>query len=334
MCATIVSDKNLHYPVLLDEVLSIISPQNGGTFIDCTFGQGGYTKKILEFPKTKVIAFDRDSVSKNIAKKLKKKFNNRFEFHNKKFSEIDSIKLPKKINGIIFDLGFSYKQIKDKKKGLSFDHVGKLNMKMGYNKISADDIVKKLPVNDLEQIFKYFGDEKKAKLIARNIVKERSVNNINTEDLVRIINLSKKNFTRKNKATKIFQALRILVNEEISELISALSKSCNLVSDKGIIVTVTFHSVEDKICKFFFNTISTYRAISRYIPINQNEELVFNLINKKVVKPSNKEIEINPPSRSAKLRAIKRNGSKIIDTKFLYKNFKYLLDIEKLSLKL
>ena len=86
-------------------------------------------------------------------------------------------------------------------------------MKMGYNKISADDIVKKLPVNDLEQIFKYFGDEKKAKLIARNIVKERSVNNINTEDLVRIINLSKKNFTRKNKATKIFQALRILVNE-------------------------------------------------------------------------------------------------------------------------
>ena len=334
MCATIVSDKNLHYPVLLDEVLSIISPQNGGTFIDCTFGQGGYTKKILEFPKTKVIAFDRDSMSKNIAKKLKKKFNNRFEFHNKKFSEIDSIKLPKKISGIIFDLGFSYKQIKDKKKGLSFDHVGKLNMKMGYNKISADDIVKKLPVNDLEQIFKYFGDEKKAKLIARNIVKERSVNNINTEDLVRIINLSKKNFTRKNKATKIFQALRILVNEEISELISALSKSCNLVSDKGIIVTVTFHSVEDKICKFFFNTISTYRAISRYIPINQNEELVFNLINKKVVKPSNKEIEINPPSRSAKLRAIKRNGSKIIDTKFLYKNFKYLLDIEKLSLKL
>ena len=334
MCATIVSDKNLHYPVLLDEVLSIISPQNGGTFIDCTFGQGGYTKKILEFPKTKVIAFDRDSVSKNIAKKLKKKFNNRFEFHNKKFSEIDSIKLPKKISGIIFDLGFSYKQIKDKKKGLSFDHVGKLNMKMGYNKISADDIIKKLPVNDLEQIFKYFGDEKKAKLIARNIVKERSVNNINTEDLVRIINLSKKNFTRKNKATKIFQALRILVNEEISELISALSKSCNLVSDKGIIVTVTFHSVEDKICKFFFNTISTYRAISRYIPINQNEELVFNLINKKVVKPSNKEIEINPPSRSAKLRAIKRNGSKIIDTKFLYKNFKYLLDIEKLSLKL
>ena len=98
MSATIVSDKNLHFPVLLNEVLSIISPQNGGTFIDCTFGHGGYTKKILEFPKTRVIAFDRDSKSSNFAIKFKRKFKNRFEFHNIKFSEIDKIKLPKKID--------------------------------------------------------------------------------------------------------------------------------------------------------------------------------------------------------------------------------------------
>ena len=89
MSVTIVSDKNLHYPVLLNEVLSIISPQNGGTFIDCTFGQGGYTKKILEFPNTRVIAFDRDSESIKVAIKFKQKFKNRFEFHNKKFSEIE-----------------------------------------------------------------------------------------------------------------------------------------------------------------------------------------------------------------------------------------------------
>ena len=89
MSATIVLDNNLHYPVLLKEVLSIISPQNGGTFIDCTFGQGGYTKKILEFPNTKVIALDRDIKSKNVAKKFKNKFKDRFEFFNKKFSEID-----------------------------------------------------------------------------------------------------------------------------------------------------------------------------------------------------------------------------------------------------
>ena len=334
MSTTIVSDENLHYPVLLNEVVSIISPQNGGTFIDCTFGQGGYTEKILEFPNTKVIAFDRDYASKNIAIKFKQKFKSRFEFYNKKFSDIDKVKLPKIINGIIFDLGFSYNQIKDKSKGLSFNHKGKLNMKMGYNKISADDIIKKLSANDLEKIFKYFGDEKNAKIIARKIVKERNINNIDIEGLVKLINLSKKNFTKKNKATKIFQALRIMVNNEISELISALSKSCNLVSNKGIIITVTFHSIEDKICKFFFNTISTHSAVSRYMPINKKDVLAFNLVNKRVITPTSKEIEINPPSRSAKLRAVKRNCTKEIDSEFLHTKFKNLIEIEKLSLKL
>lgn len=131
MSATILPEKSLHYPVLLKEVLSIISPQNGGTFIDCTFGQGGYTKKILEFPNTKVIALDRDLKANNVAKKFKNEFKDRFEFFNKKFSEIDTIPNKGKINGIIFDLGFSYDQIKDLSKGLSFNFKGKLDMKMG-----------------------------------------------------------------------------------------------------------------------------------------------------------------------------------------------------------
>ena len=160
MSATIVSENNLHFPVLLKEVLSIISPQDGGTFIDCTFGQGGYTKKILEFPKTRVIAFDRDQKSSLIADKFKSKFKDRFEFYNKKFSEIDSINYKEKIKGIVFDLGFSFNQIKDSSKGLSFNYKGKLNMKMGFNKFSAQDIVKKLSANNLEKIFKYFGEEK------------------------------------------------------------------------------------------------------------------------------------------------------------------------------
>ena len=124
-----------------------------------------------------------------------------------------------------------------------------------------------------------------------------------------------------------------MVNNEISELISALSKSCNLISNKGIIITITFQSIEDKICKFF-NTISTKKSVSRYVPINQNEELAFNLINKKVITPTNQEIKINPPSRSAKLRAIKEIAQKKIDTKFLFRNFEKLLEIEKLSSKL
>ena len=118
MNATILPEKKEHYPVLLNEIVSIITPQYGGTFIDCTFGQGGYTKKILEYPKTKVLALDRDKESIKISTNFKKKFNDRFTFENKKFSQINKLNLNNEnIKSIIFDLGYSYAQIKDYKKG-------------------------------------------------------------------------------------------------------------------------------------------------------------------------------------------------------------------------
>ena len=131
MSATILPEKNLHYPVLLNEVINIITPQNGGTFIDCTFGQGGYSKKILEYPNTKVIAIDRDKNSQHIASGFKKKFEDRFSFHNIKFSQIKDLNFKDEIKGIIFDLGYSLNQIKDLSRGLSFDSKGELDMKMG-----------------------------------------------------------------------------------------------------------------------------------------------------------------------------------------------------------
>ena len=334
MSATILPENKLHYPVLLKEVLSIISPQNGGTFIDCTFGQGGYSRKILQFPKTKVIAFDRDKKSKIIATEFKKKFKDRFEFYNKKFSEIDDIKKTENIRGIIFDLGFSYDQIKDPSKGLSFNHKGKLNMKMGLNKFSAQDIIKKLSINELEKIFKYFGEENDSKLISRKIVNQRKNKCLLTEDLVNIINTTKKNFSKKNKSTKVFQALRIIVNNEISELLTGLSKSCNLISKNGKIITVTFHSIEDRICKSFFNSISSINKVSRYLPLKNLSGVSFNAVNRKPLIPSSKEIKKNPPSRSAKLRAVKRIDDNIVDTKFIFEKFKYLLNIENITSRL
>jgi len=334
MSVTKVPENNLHYPVLLKEVLNVISPQNGGTFIDCTFGQGGYTKKILEFPKTRVIAIDRDYKSNQIAKKLKVKFKNRFEFYNKKFSEIDTIKTSERIQGIIFDLGFSYNQIKDTSKGLSFNYKGKLNMKMGHNQFSAQEVIKNFSSKDLEKVFKFFGEERNSKMISRKVVKERKYKEILTEDLVDIVNSIKKNFSNKNKSTKVFQALRILVNNEISELIYGLTKSSNLVSENGVIVAVTFHSIEDRICKFFFNNISTNKKVSRYLPYEELSELSFRAINRKPITPTLKEIENNPPSRSAKLRSVRRIGTNIVDTKFVFEKFKQLLEIEKLSSKL
>ncbi|MDC1079151.1 16S rRNA (cytosine(1402)-N(4))-methyltransferase [Candidatus Pelagibacter sp.] len=145
MDATIVPEVQKHYPVLLKEIISIISPQYGGTFIDCTFGQGGYSKKILEFENTKVIALDRDIESKTKANLLKNKFEDRFLFKNIKFSQLINLKLKNEnVKGVIFDLGYSYTQIKDPKKGLSFQSEGNLNMQMGLNNYSAEDVINKL----------------------------------------------------------------------------------------------------------------------------------------------------------------------------------------------
>jgi 16S rRNA (cytosine1402-N4)-methyltransferase len=155
MIATIISDKKKHQPVLLNEIISIITPQYGGTFIDCTFGQGGYTKKILEHSNTKIIAIDRDKDSLKKAEQIQNKIENRFVFKNIKFSQINNIKLKQEsIKGVIFDLGYSYTQIKNKNKGLSFDSLGELNMKMGLNEFSAKDVINKLDQKELEKIFK------------------------------------------------------------------------------------------------------------------------------------------------------------------------------------
>ena len=170
MNATIVPEAQKHYPVLLKEIISLITPQYGGTFIDCTFGQGGYSKKILEYDNTKVIALDRDIDSQTKANQIKEAFEDRFVFKNIKFSQLNNLKLKNEnVKGVIFDLGYSYTQIKDQKKGLSFESSGNLNMKMGLNNFSAEDVVNKLDEKELERIFKFFGEEKESKFIARNI---------------------------------------------------------------------------------------------------------------------------------------------------------------------
>ena len=174
-----VLDAAKHYPVLLSEVISVITPQRGGTFIDCTFGQGGYSKKILSFKDTRVIALDRDIESKKKADLITDKFPERFIFKNKKFSQLNDIKLRyENIKGVIFDLGYSYTQIKDPTKGLSFNSTGNLNMQMGINDFSAQDVINKLDVLELEKIFKFFGDEKEAKKIANQIIIEREKKDI------------------------------------------------------------------------------------------------------------------------------------------------------------
>ena len=330
MDATIVPEAQKHYPVLLKEIISIISPQYGGTFIDCTFGQGGYSKKILEFENTKVIALDRDIESEKKAVQLRNKFEDRFLFKNIKFSQLNNLKLKNEnIKGIIFDLGYSYVQIKDPKKGLSFESGGNLNMQMGLNNFSAEDVINKLDEKELDKIFKFFGEEKESKFIARNIVKERSKKKINTKTLVEIIDKTKrkKNF-RTHSATKVFQALRILVNKEISELIFGLINATKVLKKDGVLVVVTFHSLEDKIVKYFFKSLSEQKSISRYTPVTEQPETLLRLNEKKAIIPSDKEIKENLPSRSAKLRyAIKKDDFYDFETD-IFDQFKNLIEIE------
>jgi len=208
-------------------------------------------------------------------------------------------------------------------------------MQMGLNNYSAQDVINKLNEKELEKIFKFFGDEKEGKFIARNIVKERLKNKIDTQALVKIIDKTKrkKNF-KVHSATKVFQALRIFVNKEISELILGLINAAKVLKKGGVLGVVTFNSLEDKIVKYFFKTLSENKSISRYSPVTKQSEILFNLIKKKPIIPSDKEISENPPSRSAKLRyVIKKTDFYNFDTD-IEDQFKNLIEIENYGDKL
>lgn len=206
---------------------------------------------------------------------------------------------------------------------------------MGINDFSAKETINCLEEKELEKIFKYFGEEKESKRIAHNIVEDRKKRETTTEELVRIIESSKRKKNYKtHSATKVFQALRIFVNKEITELIYGLISAAKVVKKDGIIAVVTFHSLEDKIVKYFFKSLSENKSISRYMPKTDESPNLFNLVNKKPIIPSEQEIKDNPSSRSAKLRyVIKKEDFYNFKTDILDK-FNYLIEIENYSKKL
>ena len=329
MNATMSLDNLKHYPVMLDQILSIISPQHGGTFIDCTFGGGGYSKAILKFPGTKVLALDRDKLTFRYAEILVKKFPKRFNFYQEKFSNLNNLVDENlKPKAIIFDLGLSSFQLSDDKRGFSFNSNKYLNMEMGINERSAYEVVNFLDKENLANIIKILGEEKEGKIIANKIDKYRKNKPIkSSKELASIINSAKKNYNnyKKNPATKTFQAIRIFVNKELTELISGLIEATKLLSDGGILLIVSFHSLEDKIIKNFLNLYSNLRKNpSRYLPIKQSKPTLFKLIDKKPIYPETKEIKENNNSRSAKLRyAIRNNNSFYYPNEFKNKFINY-----------
>ena len=322
-----------HVPVMLDEVIKICSPNKGGIYIDCTFGGGGYSKKLLKFSKTKVIALDRDEFILDASKELEKKYPNRFSFHHKKFSELSTVIGNRAVDVVVFDLGLSSIQLNNLERGFSFNSKEKLDMSMGLTLTSAEKVVNNFSEQKLKSIIKILGEEKDASRIAKNIIKARLIKKITKVDqLVEIIEKSKKkNYTNKiNPSTKTFQALRIFVNKEITELIKGIINATKILKPGGKILVVSFHSIEDKIVKFFFSNFSSNRSKpSRYFP--ENKDINFSLFDKYkniIFKPSNKEILKNPRSRSAKLRYATRSENKFIYPKELVNKFKKYLDLE------
>ena len=208
-------------------------------------------------------------------------------------------------------------------------------MKMGLNNFSAEDVINILDEKELEKIFKFFGEEKESKYIANSIVKERLKNNIDTQTLVKIIDKTKRKKNYKiHSATKVFQALRILVNKEISELIYGLINAAKVLKKDGVLAVVTFHSLEDKIVKYFFKSLSENKSISRYVPVTKQPNTLFKLIEKKAIVPAEEELKENLPSRSAKLRyAIKKKDFYDFDTD-IQDQFKNLIEIESFGDKL
>jgi 16S rRNA (cytosine1402-N4)-methyltransferase len=327
-----------HFPVMLNEVIKISSPSKGGTYIDCTFGGGGYSRSLLKFPNTIIKGLDRDKTVQKIGKELEKKFPQRFKFYQIIFSQLDTISKDD-IDVIIFDLGLSSIQLNDPARGFSFKSKKNLDMSMGLNQISVQDVINNLSELDLKLIIKILGEEKDASRIAKNIVKFRSEKKIiKVQDLVQIIEKSKKkNYSSKiNPCTKTFQALRIFVNKEITELVKGIIKATKILKPGGKILIISFHSIEDKIVKYFFRNFSTNKAKpSRYLPEREyNNTALFEEYRNKVLKPSKKEIYQNNRSRSAKLRYVIRSKNKFVYPEELLKKFKKYLDVEAINVSI
>jgi 16S rRNA (cytosine1402-N4)-methyltransferase len=303
-----------HIPVMSEDIDRILTPYKSGLYIDCTFGGGSITRKILSKKDTKVISIDRDNFVESFSKEISKEYKNRFEFIIDRFSNLENILKKRNLQkipvAIIFDLGLSSFQIDNPERGFSYRQDGLLKMTMGKNNITAHDIINKLEQKDLRNIFSLFGEDKDSGLIAKLIVQKREDKEINsTQELAEIILRAKRyknsKYNKVDSCAKIFQAIRMVVNQELTELYEGLISAIKNLSIDGKIVVITFHSLEDKVVKKVFDFFSNKKkGTSRYLPeSNENENLnILEVKDRKPIIASEKETRNNNRARSAKLR--------------------------------
>lgn len=298
----------MHKPVMIAEVLEALDPKGQKTYIDATFGAGGYSRAILSKADNCVVALDRDPEAEKRAGALSKEFAGRFAFVKGRFGEMKRLVPPKKYDGIVFDLGVSSPQIDEAKRGFSFKTDGPLDMRMEKTGLSAADVVNTFDEKEIADILWKYGEERKSRAIARAILKHRPFQT--THELAEVVR-SVVGFERPgfDPATRTFQALRLYVNDELGELERGLQASEDLLKNGGRLVVVSFHSLEDRIVKTFLKARCKSGAkVSRYVPERETEKPSFFMKNRKVILPSEAEIKSNPRARSAKLRWAIREG--------------------------
>lgn len=293
-----------HYSVLLKETIDKLCIKKNGTYVDATLGFGGHTKEIAKVAH-KVISFDQDINAINVTKKKLKTFKN-ITFINTNFENLE-YELKKlniqKIDGILFDLGTSLEQLTDEKRGFTYHGQSVLDMRMDQEQtMSAIDVINEYSRHSLEKIFFEFGDEKLAKKLASKIIEERKKNKITTNTQLNEIIKKVKGWNKKKHPSKnIFQAIRIEVNREIEVLKEGLKQAVKFLDFGATLVVITFHSLEDKIVKDFFYKLKQKEKITTFKNIKY-------FYTHKTIYPSEKEINENKASRSAKLRSITKNN--------------------------
>lgn len=285
---------SVHKTVLLNETINGLNLNDKSLVLDCTFGGGGHSMKILkEFPKAKIIALDQD-------KNAWRENDNRISFHNENFSDLDKVLKGEKVDAIIFDLGLSSDQLESSGRGFSFMKSEPLLMTMkenpGPEDLTAEDIVNTWGEESIADIIYGYGEERFSRRIAKGIVEARSKARIKTtSDLVKIISEAVPAVYRRGRlhfATRTFQALRIAVNDELRVLQTGLEKGFDALKGGGRMAVITFHSLEDRIVKKFFKALEKEgKAI---------------LINKKPILENSEELKKNPRARSAKLRILEK----------------------------
>jgi 16S rRNA (cytosine1402-N4)-methyltransferase len=308
-----IDNSKFHKSVLLNEVIMHLAPKNGETYLDATFGAGGYSLAILESAKCHVYGVDRDESAKKFAAQLEKKFPKNFTFLSGKFSESQSLLAEKgveQVDAMIFDLGVSSMQFDEMERGFSFDSEAKLDMRMDQkNPFSAFEAVNEMKEEDLRKIIKEFGEEPKAKLIAKKIVQERKIKPITScKELADIVRSLYYGYSKTDPATRTFQAFRIFVNQELEELKRALEASISLLKVGGRLIVVSFHSLEDSIVKSFLKKEAGLdQERSRYVPLNLDAAKVnFRILSKSAIQPSVEELKENNRARSSKMRVAVR----------------------------